>query len=159
MNIFYSLTVTLFLFDGLTSFDIKSQGIKSFIYFGLLIETPLTLAWNLIALKTKANRMIGTAFPTIMLILIIAMGPMKILFSTSAWRTQTILYQNEHIGFKTVEFQMQDMGALGYHKRTVEVFYLTPYFMITSEVPNDIDKRVEWVRVDIDVNELGLKLP
>lgn len=54
---------------------------------------------------------------------------------------------------------MQDMGALGYHKRTVEVFYLTPYFMITSEVPNDIDKRVEWVRVDIDVNELGLKLP
>lgn len=84
---------------------------------------------------------------------------MKILFSTGAWRTQTILYQNGHLSFKTVEFQMQDVGALGYNKRTVEVFYLTPFFMITSEVPNDIDKRVEWVKVDKEINELGLKFP
>ncbi len=84
---------------------------------------------------------------------------MKFLFSTGAWRTQTILYQNGHLRFKTVEFQMQDVGALGYNKRTVEVFYLTPFFMITSGVPNDIDKRVEWVKVDKDVNELGIKFP
>ncbi len=54
---------------------------------------------------------------------------------------------------------MQDAGALGYNKRTVEVFYLTPFFMIISEVPSDIDKRVEWVKVDKDVNELELKFP
>ena len=84
---------------------------------------------------------------------------MKILFSTGAWRTQTILYQNGHLSFKTVEFQMQDVGALGYNKRIVEVFYLTPLFMITSEVPNNIDKKVEWVKVDKDVNELELKFP
>lgn len=84
---------------------------------------------------------------------------MKILFTTGAWRTQTILYQNGHLSFKTVEFQMQDVGALGYNKRTVEVFYLTPFFMTTSEVPNDMDKRVEWVKVNKDVNELGLKSP
>ncbi len=84
---------------------------------------------------------------------------MKILFSSGAWRTQTILYQNGHLSFKTVEFQMQDVGALGYNKRTVEVFYLTPLFMITSEVPTDIDKRVEWVKVDKDLNELELKSP
>lgn len=84
---------------------------------------------------------------------------MKILFSTGAWRTQTILYENGHLRFKAVEFQMQDVGALGYNKRTVEVFYLTPFFMITSEVPNDIDKRVEWIKVDKEVNELGLKFP
>ncbi len=54
---------------------------------------------------------------------------------------------------------MQDVGAFGYNKRTVEVFYLTPLFMITSEVPNDIDKRVEWVKVDEDVNELELNFP
>ena len=84
---------------------------------------------------------------------------MKILLSSGAWRTQTILYQNGHLSLKTVEFQMQDFGALGYNKRTVEVFYLTPFFMTTSEVLNDIDKRVEWVKVDKDVNELGLKSP
>jgi len=54
---------------------------------------------------------------------------------------------------------MQDVGALGYNKRTVEVFYLTPYFIITNQVPSDIDKRVEWVKVDKDVNELELKFP
>jgi hypothetical protein len=84
---------------------------------------------------------------------------MKILFSSGAWRTQTILFQNGHLSFKTVEFQMQDIGALGYNKRTVEVIYLTPLFMLTSEVPNDIDKRVEWIKVERDVNELGLKEP
>jgi len=84
---------------------------------------------------------------------------MKIMFSTGAWRTHTILYQNGHLGFKTVEFQMQDVGAFGYNERTIEVFYLTPFFIITSEVPNDIDKRVEWVKVDKDVNELELKYP
>jgi hypothetical protein len=29
--------------------------------------------------------------------------------------------------------------------------------MITHEVPRDIDKKIEWVKVDKHVNELGLK--
>jgi len=156
LNIIYSLTVVFFLLDSLTSFDIKIQFIKSFIYFGLLIGTPLTLIWNFLFIKPKAKRVIGTLFPTIILTIIIIVGPMKILFSTGAWQTQTILYQNGHLSFKTVEFQIQDAGALGYNKRTVEVFYLTPFFMITSEVPNDINKRVEWVKVDKDMNEFEL---
>jgi len=159
LNIIYGLTVVLFLLDSLTSFDIKSQSIKSFVYFGLLIGTPLTLIWNAWAIKTRNRKIIGTVFPTIVLTLILVIGPMKILFSTGAWRTQTILYQNGHLSFKSVEFQMQDVGALGYNKRTVEVFYLTPFFMTTSEVPNDIDQRVEWIKVDKEVNELGLKFP
>ena len=54
---------------------------------------------------------------------------------------------------------MQDIGALGYNKRTIEVMYLTPLFTISNAVPDDIDKRVEWIKVDKDVNELGLKEP
>jgi hypothetical protein len=145
--------------DGLKSFDIKSQSIKSFIYFGILIGTPLTLVWNVWVIKTSNGKIIWTLFPTIILTLVLVVGPMKILFTTGTWRTQTILYQNGHLSFKTVEFQMQDIGALGYNRRTVEVIYLTPLFILTSEVPNDIDKRVEWVKVDKDVNELGLKCP
>lgn len=159
LNIIYGLTVLLFLLDSLTSFDIKSQGIKSFVYFEVIVGAPLTLIWNFFAIKPKTNRIIWTVFPTIVLAFILIVGPMKIMFSTGAWRTQTILYQNGHLSFKTVEFQMQDVGAFGYNERTVEVFYLTPFFMITSEVPNDIDKRVEWVKVDKDVNELELKYP
>lgn len=159
LNFVYCLTVLLFLLDDLTSFEIKNQTIKSFIYFSFLIGTPTTLLWNLFAEKTKTKRIIGTIYPSIFLILVFVSNPMKILFSSGAWRTQTILYQNGHQSFKTVEFQMQDIGALGYKKRTVEVTYLTPFFMLTSEVPNDIDKRVEWIKVDKDVNELGLKFP
>jgi hypothetical protein len=159
LNIIYGLTVVLFLLDSLTSFDIKNQAVKSFVYFGLLIGTPLTLIWNALAIKTRKRKIIGTILPSIILTMILIVGPMKFLFSTGAWRTQTILYQNGHLSFKTVEFQMQDVGALGYNKRTIEVFYLTPLFMITSEVPNDIDKKVEWVKVDKDVNELELKFP
>lgn len=159
LNIIYGLTVVLFILDSLTSFDIKSQSIKSFVYFGLLIGTPLTLIWNAWVINTRNGKIIGSVFPTIVLALILVVGPVKILFSTGAWRTQTTLYQNGHLSFKTVEFQMQDVGALGYNKRTVEVFYLTPLFMITSEVPTDIDKRVEWVKVDKDINEIGIKEP
>ncbi len=54
---------------------------------------------------------------------------------------------------------MQDVGALGYNKRTVEVIYLTDLFMIVNPVEKDIDKRVEWTKVDKEVNELGLKFP
>ena len=84
---------------------------------------------------------------------------MKIMFSSESWKTQTILYQNGHLPFKKVEFQMQDLGALGHNKRTVEVIYLTDLFMIVSPVKKDIDNRVEWVKVDEEVNELGLKFP
>lgn len=157
LNIVYCLTVLLFLLDGLTSFDIKSQVIKSFVYLGVMVGIPLTLIWNSFANKNKAGKVIWTVFPTMMLVFIVIVGPMKIMSSTGAWRTQTILYQNGHLSFKTVEFQMQDVGAFGYNKRTVEVLYLTPLFMITSEVPNDIEKRVEWVKVDKDVNEFDLK--
>ncbi|MFM6943836.1 MAG: hypothetical protein ACKOXV_00945, partial [Bacteroidota bacterium] len=64
LNFVYCLTVLLFLLDGLTSFDIKNQTIKSFIYFSFLIGTPTTLLWNLFAEKTKTKRIIGTIYPS-----------------------------------------------------------------------------------------------
>ena len=84
---------------------------------------------------------------------------MKINFSSGSWKTQKEIYKNEHLNHKKVEFQMQDVGALGYNKRTVEVTYITDLFMIVSPVKNDIDKRVEWVKINKEINELGLKFP
>ena len=92
-----------------------------------------------------------------MLIFIIVTGPLKILFSTGVRKTQTILCQNEHLSFKKVEYQMQNVGALGYNRRTVEVIYLTNFFMIVNEVQPDIDDKIEWVKVNKEVNETGLK--
>ena len=159
LNGIFILTVLLFVFDGLTSFEIKNQAIKSFTYFGLMVLTPMALVWNLLTLKTRKWKIISSILPTIALIGIMIIGPMKIMFSSGSWKTQTVLYQNGHLTFKKVEFQMQDIGALGYNKRTVEVIYLTNLFMIVSPVEKDIDKRVEWIKVDKEVNELGLKFP
>jgi hypothetical protein len=54
---------------------------------------------------------------------------------------------------------MQDVGAFGYNKRTVKVLYLSPLFMITSPVPDDIEKNKDWKEVNEEVNELNLKFP
>ncbi len=155
----FILTVLLFMLDGLTSFEIKSQTIKSFTYFGIMVLTPLTLMWNLWNLKTKKWKIIGLTLSILTLVGILIIGPLKIALLSSTWKTQKILYQNEHLNFNKVEFQMQDLGALGYNKRTVEVMYLTDLFMIVSSVEKDIDERVEWVKIDKEVNELGLKSP
>lgn len=159
MNFIYSLSVVLFLLDSLISFDIKSQIIKSYAYFGILFGTPLILIWNFFIIKTKSKRIIGTIIPTIIIFLIVIIGPMNILFTIGVWRTQKILFENKNISSNTIEFQMQDIGALGYNKRTVEVFSLTPFFIITKEVSKEIDKSVKWFKVDKEINELELKEP
>ncbi len=147
------------MLDGITSFEIKSQVIKSFTYFGVLILTPLTLIWNLWNSKKSSWKIIKSVLPIMTLIGILAIGPIKIIFSSGSWKTQKVIYQNGHLNFKKVEFQMQDIGALGYNKRTVEVTYLTDLFMIVRPVRKDINECVEWVKIDKEINELGLKFP
>lgn len=159
LNGIFILTILFFVLDGLTSFEIKSQAIKSFTYFGIMILTPLALIWNLWNFKSRKWKVIGSTIPTLTLIGILIIGPLRIVFSASAWKTQKVIYQNGHLNFKKVEFQMQDVGTFGYNKRTVEVIYLTDLFMIVSPVEKDIDDRVEWIKVDKEINELGLKFP
>ncbi len=159
LNVIYRLSVVFFLLDSHSSFDIKSQVIKHFVYFGLLIGTPLLLIWNVLFIKPRNGKIIGTLFPIVIMIMILVVGPMKLVFYSSTWCTQTILYQHRGFSAKKIEFQIQDVGALGYNKRTVRVFYLTPFFIITSKTPTDIDKSAEWFNINKDVNELGLKEP
>ena len=159
LNSILVLIVFLFLLDVLSSFEIKSQAVKSFTYFGVIILTPLTLIWNIMSSKGRRRKFIAAAFPFLVLTGILIVGPMKIVFSSSAWKTQKIVYQNQKITFKKVEFQMQDAGALGYNRRTVEVTYLTDFFMIVEPTENGIAKEGEWVKVDKEINELGLKTP
>ena len=160
LNIIYGLIATLFLLDILTRFDIKEQAIRTFVYCVLLIGTPSILVYNSIVAKTIHRKIIGSILPISILVFVLAVGPTRILYSIEAWQTQIILYQHNHLKFKTIEFQMQDIGALGYNRRTVEVLYLTPFFMITSKVPDDIDQRLlEWRSTDKNANELMLKEP
>ena len=159
LNGLFLLSLLLFLLDEFTSFDIKNQIIKSFTYFGILILPLFILTLNLWDFKRKNRNLFYSILPILTLIYVLIIGPEKILYASSSWKTQKILYQNGHLNFNKVEFQIQDIGSFGYNKRTVEVIYLTSLFMIVSPVETDIQKRVEWIKVNKDVNELGLKLP
>ena len=147
----------LFALDELTSFEIKSQAIKSITYFGMMVMTPLALIWNLVKGKTTKRKIIGSISTALIFIGILIIGPSKIAFSSSTWKTQRVIYEHDHLSFKKVEFQMRDIGALGCKRRTVEVIYLTDLFMIVSPMEKEIDSRVEWTSVNKEVNELGLK--
>ncbi|MBS2214053.1 hypothetical protein KEM09_21790 [Carboxylicivirga mesophila] len=72
------------------------------------------------------------------------------------WKTQTILYENGQFEFKTIEFQMQDKGALGYNRRIVEVTKLTSFLSIIEPVDTS-STELPWIKVDKEINELGLK--
>jgi len=154
LNGIFILIVALFMLDAFTAFDIKSQPVKSLIYFGILLLSPAMMFWNILTCKTIIGKLIASVLPMVTLVVILIIGPVNIIFASSAWQTQTILYQNGHLKFKRVEYQMQDAGALGYNKRTVEVTYLTDLFMIVDTVTEDIAQRAEWIKVDIEVNEL-----
>ena len=156
LNGIYIFIVLFFLFDALTSFEIKNQIIRWFIYFGMLIYTPAILIWNLFYFKVKKRKFLHSILPIIVLIGI-AINPMGLLFTSSNWKTQTVLYENGHLNFKKIEFQMRDYGSFGYGERTVDVLYLTNWFMIVNEIELDAERGSEWIKVDKEVNELKLK--
>ena len=157
LNGIFILTMLLFFLDALTVFEIKSQTVKLFASFGILLLAPLTLLWNLLTFKTK--KIPGAILPALTLIGIIMIGPAQIAFAASVWKTQKVIYQNGHWDFKKVEFQMQDVGSLGFNERTVEVTYLTDLFVIVSPAEMRAYDSVEWVKIDKEVNEINLKSP
>ena len=75
------------------------------------------------------------------------------------WRTQTVKYRNLHLANRTIEFQMQDKGARGYNRRTVDVIRLLPFLRWTTEISNSEPDSLTWKLVNEDINELGLKAP
>ena len=74
----------------------------------------------------------------------------------SGWETQTITHRKINNSDIRIEFQMEDIGAFGYNRRTVEVKPLTPLFQLIKEAPQNLSE-TEWKEVNEDINELGLK--
>ncbi len=75
------------------------------------------------------------------------------------WKTQTIQYRHLHLSHRTIEFQMQDKGARGYNRRTVDRIRLLPFLSWTRETSTTEIDLLTWKLVKEDVNELGLKGP
>ncbi len=78
------------------------------------------------------------------------------LYPLTGYKTQTVYYRLRENPEITIEFQMQDIGARGYHKRMVKV---EPGILWDTVSPVDINTldKTRWRKVDEYVNELGLK--
>ncbi len=138
LNSIFLLTLLLFVLDVFTVFEIKNQPIKTFVYIGIIALAPLILIWHLWFFKSLKRKMVNAILPLLTLIGILFVGPIEILFSSSSWKTQKVLYQSENIIFNKTEIQTQDVGALGFNKRTVEVTYLTNWFMIVKPITKSV---------------------
>jgi hypothetical protein len=115
--------------------------LKQLVYLvGVLLGTLPVLFWNLFS-----KRIILIIYPILFLILIFGINPYRILFQSSAWETKAVLCTHKYKSYKTIEIQWQDIGAFGWNRREVGVTYLTPLFMITKEVPSNINENPDWI--------------
>ena len=76
------------------------------------------------------------------------------------WKTQTIIFKNKHLSNRTIESQLQDIGAFGYNRRTVDRVKILPFVSWITNVTQEDLKTIDsstWDRVDIYLNEQGLK--
>ena len=162
VNIIYLILAVLFVTDNFQLLEVKTAFLKNFVHFGTLISTPAILFLSLAFFRVK-KWSVGSGLAAILVcvtmgIVLSQRSFLGYLFSTSDWNTQTILYKHKLQLNKRIEFQMQDVGALGYRERTVEVDYFTPWLMMTRELDSRPSSTF-WIEVDIDVNELELKEP
>ena len=74
------------------------------------------------------------------------------------YKTQTIIFKNRKDPLSTIVFQMQDSGAFGYNRRIVKVRQGIIWDSINN-IDTSLLNHDNWERVNIDVNELGLKYP
>ena len=147
-----------YLLDSNEILEIKHDGLKSFVYFGIIIFSFFSILFAFLSFEGIKLKILFSILPIIAFIQILNFGMLGTVFCSSSWKTQTIIYQNKLDDSKKVEFQMLDKGALGYRKRTIEVNYITNWFFISSPYTEEIfNSDSDWKKVDKEVNELGLK--
>lgn len=150
----FAIFLFCFLFFNLDKneiLEIKHQGFKSFVYFGIIISSLFSILFIFSSFKEIKLKILFLTLPLLTFFQILNSGIINTIFSASSWKTQTIIYQNKSDDSKKVEFQMYDIGFAGYHKRTVEVNYITDWFFISKEVGV---YNSDWIKVNKEVNEL-----
>lgn len=152
--ILWLLNLALVLLVTLTPLELNPYRIIYWQLGFLIIGLPL-LNW-----LNKRTYNAGVLTIVVIVISVLSIGS----FSTfldwrGPWRTQTLKYQNLHLANRTIEFQMQDKGARGYNRRTVDVIRLLSFLSWTTKTSTSELDTLTWKLLNEDVNELGLKAP
>jgi hypothetical protein len=152
--------LTLLLLDALTPVDINSLQLSAWLCVATAVCGTTYFGR---AFRQWSNRKSAVAF-----VAVAAIGTLLRygLVWGGDWSTDTVMYQNRYSANRTIEFQLQNPGPGSYNKRIVDKFNLMPgisWVKVLGKYPTDIVKSninaSEWKKVDIEVNELGLKYP
>lgn len=143
-----------YLLDKNEILEIKQQGFKSFVYYGIIVFSFFSIFFPIISFEKLKFKILFSILPIFVFIEILNFGILRTIYCSSTWKTQTIIYQNKLDKSNKVEYQMMDIGAFGYRRRTIEVNYITDWFFISKEVGI---YNSDWKKVTIEVNELKLK--
>ncbi|WP_299098210.1 hypothetical protein [uncultured Winogradskyella sp.] len=145
--IFY---VILFFFIGdvFDLFQSKLIFFKSFIYYSILL---LPIPMLIMELKANCSEpILRNAIPTITLVGLLYLNPLKILCHSEPWKTKQVILINENYENHKVEIQSKDNGDLKKTKRNTEVYYLSQYFYVV--LSEDYDDRnfigTNWKGID-----------
>lgn len=72
------------------------------------------------------------------------------------WETKTILFKNNHLVNRTIEYQTQKKGLQSYNSRIVDRLRLAYFVSWTRKINDDTLKQMDmltWDKVDIQVRE------
>ena len=150
LRLFLALTVLL-LVTTITPLTIRSLNLSAWLWVVTAVAGTLHLGSSIFKWKPAAT---AAAF----ILLAVGFSFLKTIFVWGGdWKTQDILYQHRHSPSRTIEFQMQNPGPGSYNRRTVEKRQLLPGLDWLREIGSEKIDTTEWKRVDIEVNEIGIK--
>jgi hypothetical protein len=151
--VFYAILL-LFVLDIINVFQTKIAFLKMLIYCGIVILPILLLIMEFRNNQNLIKHIFWSTIPILTIVSMVYLNPYNLLFSVEPWRRQTIRFINKDNSNIQVEFQMKDVGALGYAKRDVEVYYLTNYFYIILNDEYHEQKYIgnKWKQVDLNIN-------
>ena len=128
----------LLLLNWFTPVEVNSYGAILFLIFLFISSSLLLLNEKLFKQHRKKY------YPVILLTVgFICFGIYYFRWSGD-WKTQTILYEKKDQSNRTIEFQLQDKGALGYNKRTVDKIEILPLINWVNDINENTIDSLEW---------------
>lgn len=122
-------SIAIIYLTEFSSYEIYNQHLKSIVYYSLPIIALCLLTYSIFAKTHKANKFLSILISILVFSFILIVSPLRYINATSVWETRTILLEHKNDKSKRVEFQVQDVGALGFNKRTVEVKHIMSWIM------------------------------
>lgn len=130
------------------------------IYYPVFIFTTtsgLPLILLLTTIETKQKRDLLIWFLSLAASTAIIYNSRGIIYFGDGYKTQTITHRNNKNPEECIAFQMEDIGALGYKRRTIIVTPVCCFLQVEQEINPDSFNYSKWKQVDEEINELGLK--